>query len=290
MFISPMLAQKADQPYDDERIIAEPKMDGFRLILTTMDGVKAYTRHGNEVSARFPELKQASIPDGTVLDGELIVTNDQGRPDFELVMKRLQTRNPVKIQRLTQAFPVQYVVFDILYHRGKPVIDRPLMERKALLDEVVREDDIFKRIRFVEGNATGLFQVTGDAGLEGIVIKRKDAPYQPRKRSWSRQDHGTWNGSDRTKGLLPGGPIDKDSRGSTVRLSGAADPLLGASAASFGFWCRSTRQGPPGRLGSIWLIRQYVSDPISDQDSINLSHIRFPNVIKRFTPTTREGG
>jgi hypothetical protein len=75
-------------------------MDGFRLILTTMDGVKAYTRHGNEVSARFPELKQAFIPDGTVLDGEFIVTDNQGRPDFELVMKRLQARNPVKIQQL----------------------------------------------------------------------------------------------------------------------------------------------------------------------------------------------
>jgi len=70
MFISPMLAQKADQPFDDERIIVEPKMDGFRLILSTMDGIKAYTRHGNDVSSRFPELKQASIPHGTVVDGE----------------------------------------------------------------------------------------------------------------------------------------------------------------------------------------------------------------------------
>jgi DNA ligase 1 len=192
MFISPMLAQKADQPFDDERIIAEPKMDGFRLILTMMDGVKAYTRHENEVSARFPELKRISIPTGTVLDGELIVTDNQGRPDFERVMKRLQARNPVKIERLARELPVQYVVFDILYHRGKPIIDRPLMERKVLLDEVVKEDHVFARIRFVEENATGLFQVTGDAGLEGIVIKQKDAPYQPGKRSWSWQKVIHW--------------------------------------------------------------------------------------------------
>ncbi len=182
MFISPMLAQKLDKPYDDERIIAEPKMDGIRLLLTTMDGVKAYTRHGNEVLDRFPELRESFIPHGTVLDGELIVTDGEGLPDFERVMKRLQTRNPQKIERLARELPVQYVVFDILYHRGKAVLDRPLMERKALLDEVVQESDVLARIRFVEGNATGLFQATGDGGLEGVVIKRKDSLYLPGRR------------------------------------------------------------------------------------------------------------
>src|SRR5690606_41053881 len=92
-------------------------------------------------------------------------------------MKQLQAKSPKKIERLGRELPVQYVVFDILYHWGKPVVDRPLLERKALLDEVVKENDVFARIRFVEGNATGLFQVTGDAGLEGIVIKGKDAPF-----------------------------------------------------------------------------------------------------------------
>jgi len=210
MFISPMMAQKADQPFNDERIIAEPKMDGFRLLLTTMNGVKAYTRHGNEVSARFPELKQSSIPDGTVLDGELIVTDDQGRPDFERVMKRLQAKSPKKIERLGRELPVQYVVFDILYHWGKPVVDRPLLERKALLDEVVKENDVFARIRFVEGNATGLFQVTGDAGLEGIVIKGKDAPF------------GFDRYGDRGCGLyLPWGIIRVDGSGSRDRKRGS---------------------------------------------------------------------
>ena len=191
MFISPMLAQKLDKPFNDEGIIAEPKMDGFRLILSTMDGVNAYTRHGHEVSARFPELQEVSIPSGTVLDGELIVIDEQGRPDFERVMKRLQARSPKKIEHLARDLPVQYVVFDILYHQGSRVMDRPLMERKGLLEEAVKEDDVLARIRFVEGNATGLFQATGEAGLEGIVIKRKDAPYRPgiRSGSWQKVIH-----------------------------------------------------------------------------------------------------
>jgi len=186
-----MLAQKLDRPYDNERIIAEPKMDGIRLILPAMDGVKAYTRHGNEVLDRFPELRECSIPRGMVLDGELIVTDSEGLPDFERVMKRLQTRSPRKIERLAREFPVQYVVFDVLYHRGKAVLGRPLMERKAMLDEVIQENDVLARIRFVEGNATGLFQATGEAGLEGIVIKRKDSLYLPGRRSpsWQKVIH-----------------------------------------------------------------------------------------------------
>ncbi|PTX47237.1 ATP dependent DNA ligase-like protein [Melghirimyces profundicolus] len=104
-------------------------MDGFRLLLSTMDGVKAYTRHGNEVSSRFPELLHPPIPGGTVLDGELTVTDSQGRPDFERVMKRLKTRDPMKVKRLARSLPVQYVVFDILMHRGETVMDRSLMER-----------------------------------------------------------------------------------------------------------------------------------------------------------------
>lgn len=193
MFISPMLAQKLDRPYDDERIIAEPKMDGIRLILSAMNGMKAYTRHGNEVLNRFSELKECSIPSGTVLDGELIVTDSEGLPDFERVMKRLQTQSPKKIERLALEFPVQYVAFDVLYHKGKSVLDRPLMERKALLDEVVQENDVLARIRFVEGNATGLFRATGEAGLEGIVIKRKDSLYLPGRRSMSWQKVIHWH-------------------------------------------------------------------------------------------------
>ncbi|PTX64382.1 ATP dependent DNA ligase-like protein [Melghirimyces profundicolus] len=67
---------------------------------------------------RFPELQDSSIPKGLVLDGELIVTDDRGRPDFEAVIKRLQTRDPVNVKRLDSSLPVHYVVFDLLYHRG----------------------------------------------------------------------------------------------------------------------------------------------------------------------------
>lgn len=193
MFFSPMLAHKADQPFDDQRMIAEPKMDGFRLLLSTIDEVNAYTRHGNNVTDRFPELWSLPLPGGLVLDGELIVADPQGRPDLEQVMRRLQTRDPIKIKRRARTQPVQYIIFDLLYYRGQSVMDRPLIERKSLLDEVIEENDVFSRIRYVEEKATGLFRATGEAGLEGIVIKRKDSRYLPGKRSWAWQKVIHWH-------------------------------------------------------------------------------------------------
>jgi len=119
------------------------------------------------------------------------VAGSKGLPDFERVMKRLQTQGPRKIERLARELPARYVVFDILYHKGKSILSGPRMERKALLDEVVQENDVLVRIRFVEENATSLFRATGEAGLESVVIKRKDSLYLPARRSttWQKVIH-----------------------------------------------------------------------------------------------------
>ena len=83
MFIAPMLLDSAKEPFDDENYITELKFDGIRIILSNQDGkVKLYTRHNNEVTNKFPELHDIDIPEGTVLDGEIIVTNSEGLPDF----------------------------------------------------------------------------------------------------------------------------------------------------------------------------------------------------------------
>lgn len=71
-----MLLQTIDHPFDDDSFITELKLDGIRLIFTKINNkVKLYTRHNNEVTARFPELLTIDIPNGTVLDGEIIVTD-----------------------------------------------------------------------------------------------------------------------------------------------------------------------------------------------------------------------
>ena len=71
-----MLLHKAEQPFEDDDFITELKLDGIRLILSKFGNqIKLYTRHNNEVTKKFPELLQMDIPDGTILDGEIIVTD-----------------------------------------------------------------------------------------------------------------------------------------------------------------------------------------------------------------------
>jgi DNA ligase 1 len=90
LFVSPMLLHKIDHPFDDEEYITELKLDGIRLILSKFDNkIKLYTRHKNDVTARFQELLNLDIPDGTVLDGEIVVTDSSGKPDFGAIIYTL---------------------------------------------------------------------------------------------------------------------------------------------------------------------------------------------------------
>jgi DNA ligase 1 len=87
VYVLPMLQKKSDHPFDDEEYITELKLDGIRLTLSKFNNqVKLYTRHKNHVTSRFPELQKVSTPDGTVLDGEIIVTAPDGKPEFEAMM------------------------------------------------------------------------------------------------------------------------------------------------------------------------------------------------------------
>ncbi len=84
MCLFPMLLQKVAEPFDDDSYITELKLDGIRIILSKFNNkVRLYTRHNNEVTSKFPELLNIDISDGTVLDGEIIVTDPDGKPDFE---------------------------------------------------------------------------------------------------------------------------------------------------------------------------------------------------------------
>ena len=84
MYISPMLLHKSDEPFSDSNFLTELKLDGIRLTLSKFNGkVKLYTRHNNDVTAKFKELHNIDIPDGTIFDGEIIVSDKEGKPDFD---------------------------------------------------------------------------------------------------------------------------------------------------------------------------------------------------------------
>jgi DNA ligase-1 len=178
MFISPMLLQKNEQPFNDDTYLTELKLDGFRTIWTKFDDkVRIYTRHNNEITSKFPELTKLPIPDGTVLDGEIVVTDHQGRPDFEAVMERFMSKD--------SGYEISFCVFDILYYKGKKITSLPLIERKGFLEKLITEDTpLLNKVQWMEGNAEQYFELIKQYDLEGIVQKRADSSYHINKRSY----------------------------------------------------------------------------------------------------------
>lgn len=180
MFISPMLLSKSEQPFDSSDYITELKLDGIRLIYSVDNAgkVRLYSRHKNEVTSKFPELHNLDISPGTVLDGELIVTDSAGKPDFEAMMSRFMSSR--------DKTPISFVAFDVIQHEGKRVNKIPLLERKEILADIIPNDTPkLAKTQFIEGCGEAYFDAVKAQNLEGIVLKRKDSRYEIGKRSHS---------------------------------------------------------------------------------------------------------
>jgi DNA ligase 1 len=179
-FISPMLLHKSDQPFDSSEYITELKLDGIRLIYSVdySGKVRLYSRHNNEITAKFPELHNLDISPGTVLDGELIVTDSAGKPDFEAMMSRFMSSR--------DKTPISFVAFDVIQHEGERVNKIPLLERKEILADIIPNDTPkLAKTQFIEGHGEAYFEAVKAQDLEGIVLKRKDSRYEIGKRSQS---------------------------------------------------------------------------------------------------------
>ncbi|MEI2356256.1 ATP-dependent DNA ligase [Mesobacillus zeae] len=183
MVIAPMLLHQFTPPFDDlpfeeSEYISELKLDGFRMTLSKWDNkIKLYTRHLNEITSKFPEFLNIDIPNGTVLDGEVVVTDSYGKPDFEETMSRFAAGKNGEQQ-------AQFCVFDILYYKGERVTSKPLIERKELLESILVPNDSIVLVQWTRGNAEALFNLTKEQGLEGIVLKAANSRYKIKKRSY----------------------------------------------------------------------------------------------------------
>lgn len=178
MFTSPMLLQKSNHPFDDDSYITELKIDGVRIIWTKFnDKIRIYTRHNNEVTSMFPELININLPNGTVLDGELVVSDDNGKPDFEATMIRFKSKKSL--------LKYQYCIFDVLQYKGDRLYSLPLLSRKKLLNNIVPEHPYITVVQWIEGNGISYFQLVKENELEGIVLKKAESLYEVGKRSFN---------------------------------------------------------------------------------------------------------
>ncbi|OIK14214.1 ATP-dependent DNA ligase [Bacillus sp. MUM 116] len=187
MYLSPMLLYKSDDgAFNDPNFISELKCDGFRLIYSYMEQKKLFTRHKTDISQRFPELLALDIPKGTVLDGEVVMMDSNGKIDFEAVIARFAVTNTDRIKILSEMEPVSFVAFDVLVYEGEKVTNLPLYRRKELLNELIPDDTpVLSKVLSIDGNGEALFNLIKQQDLEGIVLKKKDSIYEIGKRSHS---------------------------------------------------------------------------------------------------------
>jgi len=175
-FIEPMECLSVSRLPEGAPCIWEIKLDGYRaLAVKSPTSVTLFSRNRKSLNRQFPYIVEAlaDLPEGTVVDGEVVAIDDSGRPNFNLLQNFR-----------AEASRIQYYVFDLLCWKDRDLTRLPLIERRMLLNALLVVND--KRIRiadYVEAGPRDLLAAVREQGLEGIVGKQKDSHYQPGKRS-----------------------------------------------------------------------------------------------------------
>lgn len=179
-----MLAKDTDKAFTNAEWFFEIKWDGYRAIAeVNKGGVKLYSRNGNSFMAAYSVVADelAAMDVKAVFDGEIVVLNEEGNPDFQKLQHYDLYRN----------FPIVYYVFDLLELNGKKLYSTPLAERKKLLADIITPGEVVKYSDHIEESGEDFFELIRQKNLEGIMAKRKGSMYYPGKRSadWLKIKH-----------------------------------------------------------------------------------------------------
>jgi bifunctional non-homologous end joining protein LigD len=181
----PMLAKVVPEAFSDKDWVFEVKWDGFRAIAYVEEPFSLKSRNEKELKTSFPELTELNkLANNIVVDGEIIVMRE-GKPDFQSLLERGQAVSTGEIERQASRAPAVYIVFDILEKDGEPLAKLPLMERKSILKDSLREGTSVLLCDFIEEQGEAYFQLALEKGLEGIVAKKKDSQYEEGLRTGS---------------------------------------------------------------------------------------------------------
>jgi bifunctional non-homologous end joining protein LigD len=181
----PMMAVLTSEPFDDDEWLFEVKWDGHRCLANLGTSTRLTSRTTRDMTAQFPELidmHRQLAARNAVVDGEIVALDRAGRPSFERMQDRFH-RTPEELARNKGRVPVQFLAFDLLWLDGQPLLDLPLVERRARLAEVLVETRDIRLSQVVEGAGREFFDQVRALQLEGIVAKRAASCYRPGTRS-----------------------------------------------------------------------------------------------------------
>ncbi|MGD1098036.1 MAG: DNA ligase D, partial [Bryobacteraceae bacterium] len=186
--ISPMLATLGKgRPPSGADWLYEVKWDGIRAICYLDDGdLRMVSRNGHAMERQYPEL--SILPHHVsartaILDGEIAALDHRGLPSFEMLQSRITVADPATIAALARKSPVVFFAFDLLYLDGYDLRGVPLVERKKLLNEVLKPGDLVRYSGDFGGNGEEFLEAVKAQGLEGVVGKRAQSLYESRRTS-----------------------------------------------------------------------------------------------------------
>jgi len=177
-FIEPMDCAPVTKLADGPGWLYEIKLDGYRAVAVKTGGrVALFSRRRKSFDHHYPLIVEAlaELPEGTVVDGEVVALDESGRPNFNLLQ-----------EFRSQASRIQYFIFDLLICQDRDLTKLPLSDRRKLMKSVLKLRS--PRIRIAEqfeASANDMLAAVRQQGLEGVIAKRKDSLYQPGKRTGS---------------------------------------------------------------------------------------------------------
>src|SRR5213593_2620625 len=183
--LRPMLPMAAAAPFDSADYAFDVAWDGVRALASIERGrVGLWGRTLLDLAGRYPEVQVLAdlLPPETIVDGELIVTDPEGRPDAVALARRQQAAGPEAVARAAAAHPATYVVHDLLYLRGRSWLREPLVRRRPRLNDLLRSSARIYVVEPVADDGLAFFDAAKEKGLEGVIAKRFDSPYRAGQR------------------------------------------------------------------------------------------------------------
>lgn len=182
----PMLARAGPLPTSGSWAY-EIKWDGVRALVSSEPGrIRIASRNGRDITASYPELRglnRALSHHRAILDGEIVAFDADGRPSFSRLQQRMHLANEAQVRRRAREVPVVLVLFDLLWLDGRSLTALPYDERRARLEALGLAGPHWQTPAAHHGDGAALLAATARQGLEGLVAKRRDAPYEPGRRT-----------------------------------------------------------------------------------------------------------
>lgn len=203
-FVAPMLAKPSGHLPSGAGWSYEVKLDGYRSLVMKHDGrVTLFSRRGNSLNTKVPTIAKAFsfLPEETIIDGELVVLDEAGRPSFSALQNSRFTPDAL-----------YFYVFDLIVLRGRDLRKLPLRYRRRLLEREALKGmrDPVRLSGAFDAPAQDLIAAAKKAGLEGVIAKRIESRYESGERSGSWIKYKTNKGQELVIGGYKPGPNEFD--------------------------------------------------------------------------------